>query len=103
MRIFRPIRNKMTPPKMVAFLPILAPILRPLSIPTSEARAVKIKVKSVTKSTRISERSTKARLTPTATASMLVAMPISNRHVKSIQHGFCLLGLQASVINFSPR
>lgn len=40
---------------------------------------------------------------PAENASMLVAMPISNRHVKSIQRGFCLLGLHASVINFSPR
>jgi hypothetical protein len=37
----------MRPPNIVAFLPILAPILRPLSIPTSEAKAVKIKVKRV--------------------------------------------------------
>ena len=43
-----------------------------------------------------------ANVTPTASASILVAMPIRSRHDKAIHDGFSF-GSKASFINFKPR
>ena len=73
-RIFMPIAISTAPPITVAFAPILHPIFSPPARPVYEANAVKMNVITVAKHILRAEMLTSARLTPTATASMLVAM-----------------------------
>lgn len=68
---FVPITIKTMPPTMVALLPSIAPKRRPISSATTQQIAV---VKQIAREANITLTERAAKLTPTASASMLVAM-----------------------------